>query len=140
MPKACAAAPSGERDGEALADFADDVVVGNADFVEDRLAGGRGANAELVLELADAEAGAIGLDDEGGHAPRVAVADGESYVEVGDPEVRDPVLGPIDDPFIAVPDGDRLHPGGIGAGLGLGEGEGGRVLAGGAAREEAFLL
>ena len=59
-----------ERDGEALALGADQVLVRDADVVEDRLAGRRALDAELVLELADAEAGPVGLDHEGGDAAR----------------------------------------------------------------------
>ena len=62
----------GHRDLEAPVDLADEVLRGDADVVEDRLAGRRAADAELVLELADAEAGPVGLDDERGDAARVA--------------------------------------------------------------------
>jgi len=51
-----------------------------------------------VLELAHREPGAVGLHDEGGDAGGVAgllVGDREDDVEVRDPEVGDPVLGPV---------------------------------------------
>ena len=73
-----------QRDRQALADLADHVLLGHAHVVEDRLPGRRGADPELVLELADAEARPVGLDDERGQAPRLAVGDGEGDVEVGD--------------------------------------------------------
>ncbi len=112
---------------------------GDADVVEDRLAGRRALDAELVLELADAEAGAVGLDDEGGEAARLAVRDREDDVEVGDAEVRDPVLGAVDDPLVAVAARGGDHAAGVGARLGLGQREGGRPLAARAARQEALL-
>jgi hypothetical protein len=108
---------------EALVDVADDVLLRHAHAVEDRLAGRRAPDAELVLELADAEAGAVGLHDEGGDAvgvAGVAIGDREADVEVGDPEVGDPVLGPVDHPLVAVLDRPGDHAAGIGAGLGLG--------------------
>ena len=37
-------------------------------------------------------------------AARLAIGDGEDDVEVGDAEVRDPVLGAVDDPLVAVAD------------------------------------
>ncbi len=101
------------------ADLADHVLEGHPDVLEDRLAGRRGADSELVLELADGEARAVGLDDERGDPFGLAVGDGEDDVEVGDPEVGDPVLGAVDDPLVAVEDGGRLHPGGVRTGLGL---------------------
>ena len=113
-------------------DLADDVLLGNANAVEDRLAGRRAADAELVLELADAEPGPIGLDHERGDPARMAglaVGDGEADVEVGDPEVRDPVLGAVDHPLVAVLDRAGEHPARIGARLGLGQGERRRPLA-----------
>ena len=45
-----------ERDRQALADLADDVLVRDAHVLEDRRAGRRALDAELVLELADREA------------------------------------------------------------------------------------
>ena len=53
-----------ERHRQPLADLADHVLLGHSHVVEDRLPGGRGADAELVLELAHAEARTVGLDDE----------------------------------------------------------------------------
>src|SRR4051812_29448534 len=48
-----------ERDVHALVDLADQVRGGDADVVEDRLARRRALDPELVLELADAEAGTV---------------------------------------------------------------------------------
>jgi len=67
------------------------------------------------------------------------VGDGEDHVEVGDPEVGDPVLGAVDHPFVAVGHCPGQHPAGIGARLGLGQRERRRPLAAGAAGQEALL-
>ena len=95
-----------------------------------------------MLELADAEAGAVGLDHEGGDPARVAgfaVGHGEHAVEVGDTGVGDPGLGAVDHPLVAVLAGVGDHPARIGAGLGLGQRERRRPLAGRAARQEPLL-
>ena len=93
----------------------------------------------LCSSLPTLKPGPVRLDDEGRHAPVLAVGDGEDDVEVRHAEVGDPVLGAVDDPLLAVEDGRRLHPGGVRAGLGLGERERRRALAGRAARQEALL-
>ena len=95
-----------------------------------------------MLDLADGEARAIGLDHERADATRMAllrVRHREDDVEVGDPEVRDPVLRTGDDPLVTVPDGLRDHPAWIRARLGLGESERGRPFPGGAAGQQALL-
>ena len=66
-----------QRHRQAPADLADHVRVRHAHVLEDRLARRRGADAELVLELADAEARPVGLHHERGDAPALAVGDGE---------------------------------------------------------------
>src|SRR3954454_20760690 len=160
MPTACAAVPArgvpapvrgdaerrvverAERDLHPAALLADQVGGRHADLVEDRLAGRRAPDAELVLELADGEAGAVGLDHERADAARAAglrVGLGEDHVEVGNAEVGDPVLGPVDHPLVAVADGTGDHPARVRAGLGLGQRERRRPLAARAARQEALL-
>ena len=92
-----------------------------------------------MLELANAEAGAIGLNHEGCDPVRmacVAVGHGEHAVEVGDTGVRDPGLGPVDHPVLTVRARSGEHATRIGAGLGLGERKGRRPLATGTARQE----
>ncbi len=98
----------------------------------DRRAGRRALDAELVLELAGTEKPvAVLLDDERASMRRVlAVGDREHDVEVGDRRVGDPVLGAVDDPLVAVADGGRAHRRRVGARLGLGQREGRRPLAG----------
>jgi hypothetical protein len=95
-----------------------------------------------VLELADREAGPVGLDDERADPARMAgvgVGDGEDHVEVRDAEVRDPVLGAVDDPRVAVAHRARAHAARVRAGVGLGEREGRGPLAAGALGQEPLL-
>src|SRR5207302_11400746 len=82
---------------------------------------GAGPDAELVLQLADGEAGSVLLHHEGADPPVTGgpVGLGEHRVEVGDPGVGDPLLAPVDDPLVAVADGLGGHRGHVGAGLGL---------------------
>src|SRR5579875_1262971 len=128
-----------ERDRQALADLADDVAVRHAHVLEDRLAGRRRADAELVLELAHAEARPVGLDDERRDPARLAVGHREDDVEVRDAEVADPVLRAVDHPLLAVAHGGRLHARGVRARFRLRQRERGRPLAARAPRQEALL-
>src|SRR5207302_8302039 len=52
----------------ALAGLAQDVLLRHAAVFEDQLARGGGPDAELVLLLADGEAGEVALDEKGGNA------------------------------------------------------------------------
>ena len=54
----------GHGDLEALVDVTNQVLVGDLHVLEDRLTRGRATNPELVLELAHAEPGPVGLDHE----------------------------------------------------------------------------
>ena len=103
---------------------------------------GRAADPELVLELSDAEAGPVCLDHERGDPARVTglrVGHREHHVEVGDPQVRDPVLGAVDHPLVAVRHRLGQHPSGVRAGVGLRQRERRRPLAAGATRQEPLL-
>jgi hypothetical protein len=113
---------------------------GTRTSVKDGEPGRRALDAELVLELAGVEAGAVGLDEEGGRPVRLAVRLGEDDVDVGDRRVRDPVLRAVDHPPVAVRDGEGPHRRRIRAGLGLGERERRRHLPRREAREPALLL
>ena len=93
----------------------------------------------LCSYLGHREALAVGLHDERGEPPRLAVRHREHDVEVGDAGVGDPVLRPVDHPLAAVAHGARAHRRRIGAGVRLGQAERGRPLAGRAARQEALL-
>ncbi len=98
-----------ERDTQPSAHLADHVLLGHAYVLEDRLTGRRGADTELVLKLANAEARAVGLDDERRDSFALAVGHREGDVEICHAQVRDPVLGAVDDPFIVVLHRGRLH-------------------------------
>jgi hypothetical protein len=78
----------------AFADFSEDVGGGHPAVVEEELAGGGGADAELVFLLADGEAGGFTLDEEGrdaliaGRGINRSEDDEEaSFGGVGDPEL-----------------------------------------------------
>src|SRR3954453_7393664 len=131
----------GQRHRVALALGADHVRGRHAHVLEDRRARRRALDPELVLELRDAEARAVLLDDERAHPgpPVIDRRPGEQDVEVGDRRVRDPVLRAGDDPLVAVAHRGRPQGGGVRAGLGLGQAERRRPPAGRAARQEALL-
>src|SRR4051812_46969818 len=118
-----------ERDGQAAALLADEVLRRHADILEQRVAGRRAVDPHLVLELRDREALGVLRDDERARALLLAVGDREHDVEVGDRRVGDPVLRAVDDPAVAILDRGRAHRGGVRAGLGLGQRERGRPLA-----------
>lgn len=89
-----------DRDGVLItgALLAEQVAVRDLDVVEVDDAGRRGADAELLLLLGDAEAGGVARDDEGGDALVALVGGqiGEDEEEAGLYTVRDPHLGPVD--------------------------------------------
>src|SRR6266513_4587096 len=60
--------------------------------------------------------------------------------QVGNVAVRDPPLGAVEDPVLALAAGPGRHPGGIGAELRLGQTEAPDHLASGHSREPALLL
>src|SRR5262249_3066897 len=78
-----------------FAGFAEDVLGRYFRLFEDELAGARGADAELVFFLADAEAGEGAFDEECGD-PLVALR--RFYVREDDEEAR---LGAVRDPELA---------------------------------------
>ena len=90
--------------------------------VEHDLGGVRGADPELGLLLALAQAGGALGDDEGGLAAgaELRVDGGDDDVDVGDAAVGDEDLGPVEDPLVAVAPGGRLQALDVGAGLRLG--------------------
>jgi hypothetical protein len=102
---------------------ADEVLGRNGHVLQHDLAGGRAAQAHLVLELADRDARPVPLDDEGTDAPvsggRIGL--GEHGVDVGDARTRDPRLAPVQHPLVAVADRPGRHRGGVASGVGLRE-------------------
>ena len=125
----------------ALADFAEDVGGGDAAVVEEKFAGGRGADAELVFLLADRKAGRIALDEEGGDAlvAGAGIDGGEDDEEAGFGGVGDPELAAVEEVVVAV----GARGGGEGEGVGTGACFGERVGADGVgchARKVLLLL
>ena len=102
---------------------AEQVLDRDAAVLEDHLGGVRGADAELRLLLALAQAGGALADDEGGLAAGAEgrVDGGDDDVDVGDAAVGDEDLGPVEDPLVAVALRGRLQALDVGAGLRLGD-------------------
>ena len=107
----------------AFADFADDVRFGDAAIVEDQLAGGRGADAELVFFLADLKAGEFALDQECRDAfvSGFGIYVGEEEIEAGFVGVGDPEFAAGDAVVVAGVDGAGRQGEGVGAGAGFGK-------------------
>ena len=79
-----------EGDVVALAGFAQQVLHRHLAIGQNQRAGGRSANAELVLFLADRKARRVALDQEGGEL--LAIDLGEDGEQVGEAAVGDPHL------------------------------------------------
>ena len=129
-----------EGDDVALADFAEQVFHRHLAIVQNQRAGGRAANAHLVLFGADGESGKVPLDQKCGEL--FAVDLGEDGEQVGEAGVGDPHLFAVEDVVLAV--GRKLGAGaaiqGVGAGRGFREGIGADDLAGGQPRQILLLL
>ncbi len=129
---------------EAAARRPDEVLLGDADVVEDEFGGVRGADAELARDLVGLEAVAVGLDDDLTEAvvaaAGVRVGLAEHDEEVADRAVRDPHLVAVDHPLVAVLLGGGGDAGDVGAGVGLGDGRPHDGVAGGDGFEEALFL
>ena len=125
----------GQRDAQALADLAEDVLGGHGHVVEGQP--GRGGAADAALghaRLDHLEAGHVRRDQEGGDLRLVAAGHGRAGhhgQHVGDAAVGDVALLAVEDVGLAVGRrrGGRLHVGGVGAGFRLGQGEGGQLFA-----------
>ncbi len=128
---------------EPLALLAEEVFGGNAAVLEDQLHGRRGADAELLLLLAESKAGGVFFDDEGADAMMLLglpVGAGQNDIGFGVAAVGDKDLAAVDHPLIAVAHGGGLGPPGIGAGRVLGEAEGAELAPFGEGFEELLLL
>src|SRR5207302_7695565 len=101
------------------------------DVVEDKLRGGRSANAELVLELRRLPRAPLPLEDEGRDAFVVGlrVSLGEDDQRARDAAAGDELLGPVEDVLVAVSLGARLHRRGVGAAAGFRQCVCGNLLA-----------
>ena len=91
--------------------------------LEHDLGGVRGADADLRLLLALAQARGALLDHERRLAAvaELGVDGGDDHVDVGDPAVGDEDLGPVEDPLVAVAPRGRAQALDVGAGLRLGD-------------------
>src|SRR5204863_9801981 len=123
----------GERDLEALALAADDVIGGYEHVVESGEAVLQPAQAQETIALLDGDAGRVALDDERGDP--AAVAPGLRYLRHDDEQRGERAVGgPQLDAVEPVPALDRYRrrgqPGRVGADVGLGEQEGGYLTAG----------
>mmetsp|Transcript_107946 Transcript_107946/g.300101 ORF Transcript_107946/g.300101 Transcript_107946/m.300101 type:complete len:273 (+) Transcript_107946:390-1208(+) len=112
-----------EADGHLipLADLAQHRARGHATGVEVQLAGRRGADAQLVLLLADLQAGVVALHHKSRDAAvrfrRIGI--GEDDEEPRLHGVGDPALAPLENPVAAVLPGPRLQREGVRAALRL---------------------
>src|SRR5699024_8981090 len=121
---------------EAAALDAQQAVLGDQAVFHDQLAGGRAADAHLLLGLADLEAGVGALDDEGGDLFGLAAAlvqhgagDGNDDEHIGIAGVGDEDLGAVQQPAVLTLHGVGLLALGVGAGAGLGQAESAQPLA-----------
>ena len=134
------------REREALAHRADAVRVRDADALEDELGGRRAADAHLVLDALDAEAGHVLLDDEaatgaGGAASASRSVTAKTVIRSATLPWLMNRLRAVDDVSASPSRPARVRIGGdVGAGLRLGQGEGDELAAGGEIREPALLL
>ena len=103
----------------------------------------RGAQAHLLLDLADFEAGELLLDDEGGDPAaraKLAVVGGEDDQHVGERAVGDPHLAAVEHPLVALASRGRADVRRVGAGARLGQRPGAELTALAERREIALLL
>src|SRR4029450_2237602 len=101
--------PQGQR--EALALLSQAVGGRDPDVVADGLGGGRAADAELVLVLADLEAGHGVLENEGADAPGPGLGVGDQVCreELSERAAGDEPLGAVEEVVVAVADRLGAH-------------------------------
>ena len=126
-----AAVQGGHGDLEALALLAQQILLGDLHVVEDQLGGGRGADAHLVVVIAEGEALPPLFHDEGGDTTGADVRGGhrEDHIGVGLGRVGDEDLAAVEEPVITLVQSSGLGAAGIGTGIGLGKTEGAQLLA-----------
>ena len=129
-------------DREALALFAQQVLLGDDAVLKDQVAGGGAADAHLLLVLAGGEAGEALFHNEGGDAVVALglVGHGKDHEGVSHVAVGDEALGAVEDVVVALQHRHGLLAGGIGTGVGLGQAEGADLLAGEQVRQVLALL
>ena len=106
--------------------------------VEHQLAGDRGAQRHLVLDLGGGEARGVGRDDEAADRRRRCCAH-TTATSATEPLVIH-ILRAVEHPVVAVAPGAGAHRAGVGAGVGLGQPEAADRLAGGHPRQPLLLL
>ena len=111
-------------------------------ILEEDLAGGRGADAQLGLFLAAHIAWLVGVDQEGGDAAvlLLRVGHGEQHQVIRHRSAGDPGFAPIDHVVIAVAHRPAAHRARIRAGHGLGQRVGADGLAAGYRGQVLLLL
>src|SRR5262249_46631492 len=109
---------------------------------KDNLAGGAGAEAELVFLFAGTEAWSVLLDDEGGDAMLGSGPVGHRHCDayIGVVGVGGEGLGSVEGPTFAFEDGLGPRAGGVGAGFGFGERPAAEPFARGQFREVTLVL
>src|SRR5438477_1076765 len=131
-----------ERDPEPLARLAEEIRARYACVLEDQLGGVRPADPELFLELADGEPRGPLLDDERGDPLvflcRVCLREDDG--DVRERSVGDEVLGPVQDPAVAVASRGRAHSRGVAARRRFGERKASDPLATRELRQVFLLL
>ena len=100
---------------EAVVQLAEQLLLGQAAVFEDHLAGGAGAQAELVFLLAGAETGRALFDDEGGDAVLRggAIGDRHGDADVGVVRVGGEGLGAVEHPAAVFEHGLRARARGV---------------------------
>ena len=118
-------------------DLGQDGVGRQSYLVEDQLAGDRGAQRHLRVDLVGGEARRARRDDE---APDALVGRRPHHGHVRDVAVGDPHLRAVEHPVVAVTARAGAHAAGVGAEVGLGQAEAPDRLAGRHPRQPLLLL
>src|SRR5262245_31968736 len=136
------AVEGGERDLEAVAFLAKQVLDGNLAILQHQLAGLGATYAHLVLYLAELEAGPVSLNHEGADAAcaLALLRRREDGVDMRDAGVGDEVLHAVEDVDIAALLRPRTHRASVRARAWLGQPVRGEPFATGEVRDEALLL
>ena len=131
----------GHGDLEAVPLLAQQVFLGNLHIVEDQFRRGGGANAHLVIVVAELKALPALLHDESGDAPGADVrrGDGENHIGVRLRGVGNEDLAAVKEVVVPLIQRRSLRAAGVGSGVGLRETEGADLLALGQ-RNQIFLL
>ena len=125
-----AAVEGGHRDTESAALLVQEAVTPHPGALDHDVRGRRRVEAELLLLARDAHV--VGVEDEARHAARARrrrVGAREEHERAGARSVRDPLLGTVQHPPVAIRNRSRSQRARVGAGAGLGERERPELLA-----------